>query len=342
MSMPRSTRAMIDLCPLYQGCRPERLLDVGSHQGAVALALGAAYLHDDLTACEEARATGVGAVHHADSLPHGPFDAIFFDGRTFAPGLAADLVAEAAARLTRAGALITTVHRSDLEPYFAVLEEHGEAVVARSPRADAAAHDAEPFAYALTLGEATHTIATAPGLFSPRSLDPGTAALLDLITATPGERFLDLGCGAGVVSLVAARLWGCQVTAVDVSARALRLTRLNVPEAEVLASSGFAALSGRQFHRIASNPPYHTDFAVAKAFIEGAYGHLLPDGWLYLVVKRADWYVEKVRAVFGGCRVTERDGYAIIMAERRASRPQPAKKAKQPTRKHLKRMGRKG
>ena len=49
------------------------------------------------------------------------------------------------------------------------------------------------------------------------------------------------------------------------------------------------------------NPPYHTDFSVAKSFIEGSYKHLQMDGWLVIETKRFDWYKNKIyhSAFFG-------------------------------------------
>lgn len=334
MSLPRSTRALLDLCPTVP---PGKALDIASHQGAVAQALGAAYLHDHFAACEQARAAGVETVYHADSLPDATYRAICLDARELDPALVDEFIAQAAARLTPDGLFLTTAPRNSVEAWFGQVEEQSEAIIARSPKPGSA--PPQPVAYTVDVGGQNLTVQSMPGVFSPRSLDPGTREMLPFIAAEPGQRFLDLGCGAGVVSLVASQVWGCQVTAVDVSARALRLTRLNAPAAEVIASDGFSALHGRQFDLIASNPPYHTDFAVAKGFIEGAHRHLAPGGWLYLVVKRADWYVQKVRSIFGGCRVIEREGYAILSAEKRAVTSKPAAQA-QPatTKKHAKRM----
>jgi 16S rRNA (guanine1207-N2)-methyltransferase len=105
----------------------------------------------------------------------------------------------------------------------------------------------------------------------------------------------------------------------------------------VIASDGFTALAGREFDLIASNPPYHTDYAVGKAFIAGAHRHLRLGGTRYLVVKRADWYEQKVRAIFGGCRLVQENGYTVIIAQKRPPRA-GAPKAPQTTKKHAKRM----
>lgn len=332
IELPRSTRALLALIPQV---RPGAALDIASHHGSVALALGCPYLSADLVACEAARLAGVPEVIHADELPVGPFALISFDAREYDPGLAAETVARAAMRLAPDGVLLTTARQADAAACFAEVTEAGEALVARHPLQSPP--EPEWSTYSAEFGGETYAIRSAPGVFSPRGLDAGTALMLAQMEPSPGARFLDLGCGAGVVSRIATERWGCQVTAVDVNARALRLTALNAPLAEVLASDGFAALTGRQYDIIASNPPYHTDFGVAKAFIEGAHRHLVPDGTLYLVVKRSDWYVQKVRSVFGGCHIVQNEGYTVILAQKRERKPQvPAPTPT--TRKHAKRI----
>ena len=66
-----------------------------------------------------------------------------------------------------------------------------------------------------------------------------------------------------------------------------------------------------------SNPPYHTDFSVAKEFIEGSYKHLQKGGCLVMVTKRFEWYKNKIKSVFGGVRWTESNGYFVFRAEKR-------------------------
>lgn len=357
--LPRSTKALLDLLPL---CPAGPFLDIGSHAGAVARQMGSAFLHDDLSACQQALKSGVDPVLHADLPSGGPYSSICFDARAYDPGLAAEVVLAAAGLLASGGVLISTARRKDLEAAFAQVEEHGEALIARQPRvapgfgapltdyphsAQSALMQSGLMQSGYSLEYATHSfrIQTAAGIFSPRGLDEGTRLMLDQIglilrSLPPNSgsalRFLDLGSGAGVVSRVAASLWGCQVTAVDSSARALRLTRLNAPEAEVIASDGLGALAGRVFDLIASNPPYHTDFAVARRFIEGAHRQLSPGGHLVLVVRRADWYVQKIRSLFGGCRLVEEQGYTVIIAQRRERREAPAPAPT--TRKHARRI----
>ena len=44
-------------------------------------------------------------------------------------------------------------------------------------------------------------------------------------------------------------------------------------------------------------------------------------GRLYMVTKRRDWYENRLRATFGGVRVTEAGGYFVFVAEKRGDRP---------------------
>ncbi|HYF93411.1 MAG TPA: methyltransferase [Symbiobacteriaceae bacterium] len=327
---PRSTRALL---ALLDHRVPGFALDVGSHLGAVSREVGCTYVNVDLTACTE---SGLSEACHSDELPAGRYNTIFFDAREYEPGLAAEIVAGAALQLAQGGALITTARRSDVEACFSDVEPAGEAVIARAPRPQVILPQWP--SYAVEFAGHTYHIQSAPGIFSPRHLDEGTAFMLEQVEHSPGARFLDLGCGAGIVSLVASETWGLQVTAVDVNARALRLTAMNAPQARVIPSNGFRSIQDHQFDIIASNPPYHTDFGVAKSFIEGAHAHLTTEGMLYLVVKRADWYIQKVRSVFGGCRIAERDGYTVIAAQKRPAKPKAAPAAPATTKKHAKRV----
>ena len=54
-----------------------------------------------------------------------------------------------------------------------------------------------------TIGSITIVLPETEGLFSPRGLDRGTRAMLELYPPEPGWRVLDLGCGAGPVGIYA-------------------------------------------------------------------------------------------------------------------------------------------
>ncbi|MEK6974768.1 MAG: HemK2/MTQ2 family protein methyltransferase [Candidatus Thermoplasmatota archaeon] len=85
----------------------------------------------------------------------------------------------------------------------------------------------------------------------------------------PGMRFLEVGCGAGLVSLVAAHL-GAHVTCTDANPRAVALARHNARENKLVLEARdtdlMAGLPG-PFDAIAFNPPYLP--TVGEDFIPG-------------------------------------------------------------------------
>lgn len=171
----------------------------------------------------------------------------------------------------------------------------------------------------------TLTLNTSDNLFSPRAIDRGTRALLSACEFKPGMRVLDLGCGAGVAGIVAAKICGAEnVLMSDVSEEAVcfarQNARLNGADARAVVSDGFNQIDETGFDIILSNPPYQSDFAVAKHFIEKGFNRLKIGGKLMLVTKRRAWYENKLRSVFGGCHIIMSDGYYVFAAEKRRAR----------------------
>ena len=170
----------------------------------------------------------------------------------------------------------------------------------------------------------TVELETRPGLFSPGHVDRGTRAMLSAVELAPGQRVMDLGCGCGVVGIVAAKKCGEEnVVMADVDPAAVETARENalrndVGGVKVVCSDGFDAIDETGFDWILSNPPYQSDFAVAKRFIEKGFNRLRPGGQMAMVTKRLDWYRNKLRAVFGGVQVRQIDGYFVFIAQRRS------------------------
>ncbi|MBO5353981.1 MAG: class I SAM-dependent methyltransferase [Lachnospiraceae bacterium] len=172
-------------------------------------------------------------------------------------------------------------------------------------------------------------------VFSPGAVDRGTRAMLSFVTFTEEDKVLDLGCGCGVVGICAARQTGAdKVWMCDVSENAVALSEQNakvnkVEGVHICRSDGLRQIEESGFTLILSNPPYHTDFSVAKEFIEDGFKRLAVGGRMIMVTKRLDWYRNKLTSVFGGVTVKELDGYYVFLAEKRGMR-KPKKEKKNP------------
>jgi 16S rRNA (guanine1207-N2)-methyltransferase len=165
----------------------------------------------------------------------------------------------------------------------------------------------------------------ASGLFSSEKLDRGSLAMLSCIRFETSDKVLDLGCGYGFVGIYAAKLIGAdRVWTLDNDPNACECARRNlalndVGGASVVLSDGFEALQETGFTKIVCNPPYHVDFSVPKHFIEKGFNRLAIGGAMYLVTRRRPWYENKLRSIFGGCRVREVDSYFVFEAIKKSA-----------------------
>lgn len=152
---------------------------------------------------------------------------------------------------------------------------------------------------------------TKGGVFSAREVDPGTRLLAEQISrlrSGSGEprRILDLGCGYGVLGIVAARCNPkAEIILSDDSLRASKLAKRNVElnqvkNARVVLSDGFAELEGK-FDVILSNPPIGMGKELMEELIEDSLSHLSKSGTLWIVTQnRFKPYVQRLFKEHGG------------------------------------------
>lgn len=107
------------------------------------------------------------------------------------------------------------------------------------------------------------------GVFHP-GLFPSTPMLLETLKDQPlqGVRLLELGCGTGLISIIAAKR-GAQVTASDISTKALQNAEQNAysnnVDIEFVRSDAFENLAPIPFDWVIVNPPYYRGNPVDEA-----------------------------------------------------------------------------
>lgn len=134
-----------------------------------------------------------------------------------------------------------------------------------------------------------------PGIFSFDRLDDGTRLLLEHLKIAPQAQVLDLGCGYGILGLVAAQNGAAQVDLVDASLLAVaaaqrNLEMYNIQNARALPSDALQSVQGQQYDLIISNPPFHAgkaiEYQMTRAFIHHSSQALQPGGRMLLVANR--------------------------------------------------------
>ena len=138
----------------------------------------------------------------------------------------------------------------------------------------------------------------------------------------PGARILDIGCGAGTVSLAAAcRAEGVAVHAVDSNARAIESTASG---AELNALSNLTTelnpdgnyTGDGEYDLAMANPPYYAGYRIARHFLTAGRDALRPGGQLLLVTKHPAWYEEHMPRWFNDILATPRKGYHLFHGTR--------------------------
>jgi 16S rRNA (guanine1207-N2)-methyltransferase len=167
-----------------------------------------------------------------------------------------------------------------------------------------------------------------PGVFAYDRVDAGTALLLESLQLGEGARLLDVGCGYGLIGLLAARLGAAIVEMTDVNLMAVaaageNIARNGIAHARAFASDGVPEGAKGRYDVVASNPPFHVgksiEYDIARAFIERALYALAPGGRLILVANQFLRYDQVLRQGFEQveCLASNRS-YRVWSATKRA------------------------
>ena len=163
---------------------------------------------------------------------------------------------------------------------------------------------------------------SAPDVFSQSKIDKGTQLLIEKMDLTNSDRVLDLGCGIGVIGIVAASIISpnSKVVLTDINRRAINLTKSNlkknyIKNAEARLGDLYEPIQGDKetFDVIVTNPPVSSGMKTVFQIIEEAPLHLTSQGSLQLVIRRGHNRIyEKLNYVFNTVlEIGKKSGYHV-------------------------------
>lgn len=166
-----------------------------------------------------------------------------------------------------------------------------------------------------------------PGVFAHGKVDAASRLLLEVVEIGPAAEILDLGCGYGLLGIVAAKLAPQgRVVLVDRSMPAVESARENlelngVTNAETMVGDGVEPVRGRRFDLVLCNPPFHAgrpaDRAIGEKLIREGASVLDPGGRLYVVCSEFLPYERVMEQALGPVvEVTRQGGFKVLLAER--------------------------
>jgi 16S rRNA (guanine1207-N2)-methyltransferase len=352
--LDRGTRLLIEAMDV---CPADRVLDLGCGCGILGLAAagmapqGRVTLVDSsVVAVEAARRTlALNGVTHADvhlsDAASAVRDVAFDVVVTHLPrgkAIARQFIADAAAVLKPDGRLYLAGHkRAGIKPFVTYAQEvfgNGEVIALKKGyRVAVCVKDEDTTVphtdyyrwheFSAQVDGRAYRFVSKPGVFSWNELDAGTRVLVETMSVRPGDTALDLGCGCGIIGLIAAHkasqgrvcLTDSSVVAVEAARRTLALN--GVTNAEVHLSDGAAAVREVPFDVVITNPPFHqgrkADYNVAHQFIRDAACVLQRRGRLYVVANRFIRYEGHMSEHFHQVSVAYEDNlYRVLLAVR--------------------------
>jgi len=166
---------------------------------------------------------------------------------------------------------------------------------------------------------------TASGVFSRTRIDLGTRLLVESMILPEKGTVLDLGCGYGVIGIVAAALNPqLEVYMVDVNERAVWLAKQNakrnhVKNVKVKQGHLYAPVQTMKFHAILTNPPVSAGLKTVSRIIKEAPIHLSTGGTFQIVVRSkiaGKRFIGMLEEAFSHVQILKRkSGYRVFIAK---------------------------
>ncbi len=168
----------------------------------------------------------------------------------------------------------------------------------------------------------TFEFLTSSSVFSKRKIDVGTRLLIESMVLPQTGCVLDIGCGYGVVGIVAAASNSkLHVFMTDVNARAVNLAKKNVEinkvaNAEVRYGYFYEPVENLKFNCVLSNPPVSAGMETVKTIVQKARTVMAKDASFQMVVRSkigAKSLPQLLTETFGNCDVLARgSGFRVL------------------------------
>lgn len=171
-------------------------------------------------------------------------------------------------------------------------------------------------------------------LFSRDRLDRGTRLMLEYLPVDPGyRRIVDLGCGNGVLGIVAASFNpAASLLFCDESQMAIASAEANfvdafahTREAEFRFADGLDGVADDSVDLVLLNPPFHQhhgrEGGIAHKLFRDARRALRPGGELRVVGNRHLGYHRRLARLFGHCETLSADSKFVVLSARKPTNP---------------------
>lgn len=162
------------------------------------------------------------------------------------------------------------------------------------------------------------TITLSSGTFSAKKLDKGTQILAENMIIKENDTVLDLGCGVGIVGLIASYLTKNIVILTDINKRATFIAKKNTQHRKnikVLHGNMFEPVKDKKFNVILFNPPQAAGKEICNEMIKQSKEHLLFKGTLQVIARhnKGGRSFEKImQEIFGNVSyLTKTSGYRV-------------------------------
>jgi len=174
----------------------------------------------------------------------------------------------------------------------------------------------------------TFEFTSASGVFSAKKIDFGTKLLANNMRIRSNDKVLDLGCGIGIIGIIASTITKNKVICTDINKRACNIARRNAekikPKAyktgriKIKCGDMFSHIKDDKFDVILLNPPQTAGKKICFEMIKQSKNHLNRNGSLQIVArhnKGGKILSEKMIEIFGNMTVlAKKGGYRVYMS----------------------------